>query len=151
MSKGHGRLERRGLQASSALNEYLAGPDAPSPFPHVGQVFRIRREIFTLDGTPVSKETAYGVTSLLPERADPARLMKLVRGHWEIENRLHWVRDVTMGEDGSQIRTRSSPHAMASLRNLAIGALRLAGEDNIARGRRWAGRDPARALQLLGL
>ena len=151
MSQGHGRLERRGLQTSSALNEYLAGPDAPSPFPHVGQVLRIRREIFTLDGTPVSKETAYGVTSLLPERADPARLMRLVRGHREIENRLHWVRDVTMGEDGSQIRTRSSPHAMASLRNLAIGALRLAGEDNIARGRRWAGRDPARALQPLGL
>ncbi len=51
--------------------------------------------------------------------------MRLVRGHWEIENRLHWVRDVTMGEDGSQIRTRGSPHAVASLGNLAIGALRL--------------------------
>ncbi len=56
-----------------------------------------------------------------------------------------------MGEDRSQVRTKRSPHAMASLRNLAIGALRLAGEENIAQGMRWAGRDPTRALQLLGL
>ncbi len=151
VSGGHGRLELRRLQDSSALNQYLAGPDALSPFPHVGQVLRISREVFALDGTPVSRETAYGVTSLTAERAGPARLMRLVRGHWKIENRLHWVRDVSTGEDGSQIRTRSSPHAMASLRNLAIGALRLAGEDDIARGRRWAGRDPARAPRLLGL
>ena len=111
----------------------------------------MRREVFTLDGAPVSKETADRVTSLVAERCDRTRLMKLVRGHWEIENRLHWVRDVTMGEDLSQLRTRSSPHAMVSLRNLAIGALRLAGDDNIARGRRWASRDPVRAVHLLGL
>ncbi len=69
--------------------------------------------------------------------------MRLVRGHWEIENRLRWVRDVTRGEDGSQIRTRSSPRAMASLRNLAIGALRVAGEDNIARAAAGRGEIPA--------
>ena len=117
----------------------------------MGQVFRISREVFALDGTPVLQETAYGVTSLTPERADPARLMRLVWGHWEIENRLHRVRDVTTGEDGSQIRIRSSPHAMARLRNPAIETLRLVGEDNIARGGCWAGRDPTRSLQLLGL
>ena len=61
------------------------------------------------------------------------------------------MRDVTVGGELSQIRTRSFPLAMARLRNLAIGALRLAGEDNIARGRRWASRDPVRALHLLGL
>jgi len=94
----------------------------------VAEVFRIQRDVFDLDRTPRSREIAFGVTSLLPERADQARLMTLVRGHWEIENRVHWVRDVTMGEDRSQVRTKRSPHAMASLQNLAIGALRLLGK-----------------------
>ncbi len=149
--KGHGRVERRALQASTALNRYLAGPDAPAPFRHRAQVFRIQRDVFDLDGRPRSHEIAVGVTSLPPERADPARLLALVRGHMRIENRVHWVRDVTLGEDRCQVRTERSPHAMASLRNLAIGALRLAGEANIAKGLRRAGRDPTRALQLLGL
>jgi hypothetical protein len=76
---------------------------------------------------------------------------RLLRGHWEIENRLHWVRDVTFGEDHSQIRTGHGPRAMVSLRNLAIGRLRLAGHANTARALRWIGRDPTRALALLGV
>jgi hypothetical protein len=96
-------------------------------------------------------EIAYAITSLGPEQASAARLGRLLRGHWEIENRLHWVRDVTFGEDHSQIRTGHGPRAMASLRNLAIGRLRLAGHANTARALRWIGRDPTRALALLGI
>jgi len=91
------------------------------------------------------------LTSLTPDKAGPARLAGYVRGHWGIENKLHWVRDVTFDEDRSQVRTGSGPQVMATLRNLAISALRLAGQTNIARGLRWAGRDQGRALALLGL
>lgn len=96
-------------------------------------------------------ECAYGVTSLTPDQADPARLLQLTRGHWEIENRLHWVRDVTYDEDRSQLRTGNAPRTLASLRNLAIGVLRLAGATNIAKGLRHVAHDPNRALTLLGL
>ena len=121
------------------------------PFPHVAQAFLITRKVCELDGTRRSLEFAYGVTSLGPDQADPQRLAQLVRGHWEIENRLHWVRDVTFGEDRSQVRTRGGPRALAALRNLAIGAHRFAGAVNIAKGLRHAARDPQRALTLLGL
>jgi len=84
-------------------------------------------------------------------RADPARLAVLVRGQWKIENRAHWVRDVTFDEDRSQIRAGHGPQVMATLRILAISLLRLAGHGNIARGVRWAGRDPTRAFVLLGV
>jgi hypothetical protein len=77
--------------------------------------------------------------------------MALMRACWESGNRVHWVRDITMGEDRSQVHMGKPPCAMVSRRNLAIGAPRLAGEENIARGPRWGGRDPTRALQLLGL
>ncbi len=104
-----------------------------------------------LDGAPRSCEVAYGVTSLSSHKADPAVLASLARGQWEIENRLHWVRDVTFDEDRSQVRKGSAPRAMASLRNLAIGTLRIAGRTNIAAGLRWVARDPARVLTFLGL
>ena len=113
-------------------------------------MFRILREVSDLAGTHRSTELAFGVTSHSPEQADPARLLHRVRGHWEIENRLHWVRDVTFGEDRSQVRIAAAPHSLATMRNLAIGALRLAGTANIAKGLRWVGRDPHRALSLLG-
>jgi predicted transposase YbfD/YdcC len=86
-----------------------------------------------------------------PRPGRPARLLALVRGQWEIENRLHWVRDVTFDEDRSQVRTGHAPRVMATLRNLAISVLRRAGATNIAAGLRWAGRNPTRALGLLGL
>src|SRR5215211_4221946 len=78
------------------------------------------------------EELGYAITSLPPERAGAARLLELWRGHWGIENRLHWVRDVTFDEDRSQIRTGSAPQVMAALRNTAIGVLRRAGHDNLA-------------------
>jgi hypothetical protein len=111
----------------------------------------IDRHVCDLDGRRRFVELAYGVTSLTAAQAGPARLLRLVRGQWEIENRLHWVRDVTFDEDRSQVRAGHGPRVMASLRNLVIGLLRLAGHRSIARGVRWAGHAPIRALGLLGV
>lgn len=99
----------------------------------------------------VSLERVYAITSLTVHQATAADLTERVRGHWAIENREHHVRDVTFGEDASRVRTGSAPRAMASLRNLAIGALRLAGRDNIAEGLRHHGRYITRPLAILGL
>jgi predicted transposase YbfD/YdcC len=81
----------------------------------------------------------------------PEEAAERVRGHWAIENREHHVRDVTFAEDASRVRTGGAPRALASLRNLAIGALRLTGRDNIAEGLRHHGRDMSRPLATLGL
>ncbi|MET7685157.1 ISAs1 family transposase, partial [Streptomyces sp. NPDC005423] len=94
-------------------------------------------------------KTVYAVTSLTAEQAGPAQLAALIRGHWQIEA-LHHVRDTTFAEDASQLRTGNAPRAMATCRNLAIGALRLAGSTNTAALRHNA-RDANRPLTLLGL
>lgn len=112
---------------------------------------RVYRERSTLDNELVSHETAYYLTSLPPDRADPETLDRLVRGHWGIENGVHYVRDVTFGEDRSQAWTGNGPRTLATCRNLAISALRRAGVTNIARGLRHVARDITRALTLLGL
>jgi predicted transposase YbfD/YdcC len=74
-----------------------------------------------------SRQTCYAVTSLTVIQASHAQLAAIIRGHWGIEDRLHWVRDTDFGEDSSQVRTASGPRIMASLRNLAITIVRLAG------------------------
>jgi len=144
VTKGHGRIETRAIWTSAELVGY-------SLFPYAAQVFRLERTITRLDGTPRHHEVTYGITSLGPARADAARLLALNRGHWAIENRLHWVRDVTFDEDRSQVRTGAGPHVMASLRNIAISMLRLAGCRNIAEGLRHCARDVARPLRLIGV
>jgi predicted transposase YbfD/YdcC len=93
----------------------------------------------------------YAITSLLFQQARPARLADLIRGHWSIENGLHWVRDVTFAEDASQVRTGAAPRTMASLRNLAIGILRARGRRDIAAALRYNARDATRLLPLLGI
>jgi predicted transposase YbfD/YdcC len=142
VDRGHGRIEHRSIQT--------ALPPATVRFPHVAQVLVLTRHTIDLAGRTLRTEVVYGITSLAAARADPARLAVLVRGHWEVENCLHWVRDVTFDEDRSQVRVGHGPQVMASLRNLAVGLLRLAGHRNIARGVRWAGRAPTRAFGLLG-
>ena len=91
------------------------------------------------------------ITSLSPAQAAPERLLELVRGHWSIENRSHWVRDVTFDEDRSQVRTGQGPRMMAILRNLAIAILRLLGFVSVPRGLRHFARRPRLALNALGL
>jgi hypothetical protein len=93
----------------------------------------------------------YAITSLGFAQARPARLADLLRGHWAIENGLHWIRDVTFAEDGSQVRTGTGPNVMASLRNLAIGVLCRAGPVNLAAALRHHSRDPRRPLATLGI
>jgi hypothetical protein len=121
------------------------------PFPHAGQALQIARRRRTLRTGQVSLERAYAITSLLVHQATPADLAERVRGHWATENREHHVRDATFREDASRVRTGGTPRPMASLLNLAIGALRLAGRDNIAEGLRHHGRDMTRPLTTLGL
>jgi predicted transposase YbfD/YdcC len=94
--------------------------------------------------------TVYAITNLTALQAHPARLADYVRGHWGIEA-LHHIRDTTFAEDASQIRTGNAPRAMASLRNLAIGILRLRGHCNIAAALRRNARDATRPLPLLGI
>lgn len=88
------------------------------------QVFRIDRHVTDLNGEKLHKETAFGITDLGPTQADTHRIGTLVRGHWGIETRRHYVRDRTYDEDRSQVRTGNGPRTMAILRNLAIGLLR---------------------------
>jgi predicted transposase YbfD/YdcC len=94
-----------------------------------------------------STQTVYAVTSLTAAQATPAQLAELIRGHWSIEDRLHWVRDVVY--DDSQIRTGNGPRIMACLRNLAITILRLTGTTNIAAALRHHARQPHRPLQAI--
>ena len=98
-----------------------------------------------------SVQTVYAITSLDARSADPALLACWICGHWSIEARLHWVRDVTLGEDYSQIRTDNGPQNVAALRTLAINALRLTGYANIAAGLRQHARTPLLPLATLGL
>jgi predicted transposase YbfD/YdcC len=110
------------------------GAVAPVPkglFPHATQVVRVTRDRANLanEGTIT---VAWYITSLPAERAGAQALGDLARGHGRIENRLHWVRDVTYREDASTIRTGNAPRVMATLRNTAIGLRRINGATNIA-------------------
>ncbi len=139
----HGdRQEVRKLRASAALNEYL-------DWPQVQQVCGVERRV-TRKGI-TREETAYAITSLSPKKADAQRSLQVWRGHWRIENRLHYVRDVTMKEDASQVRTRAAPQVMAALRNVVVSLLRQAGATNIAATLRQCSYKPGEALDLLGL
>jgi len=138
----HGdRVEVRRLQTSTALREYLDWPGVQQGC----EIERITRQ----KGT-VTTEVRYAITSL-DEMTGPDTLLCRVRGHWSIENRLHWVRDVTLGEDASQVRTGAAPQVMAAPRNIVIGLLQQAGSANIAASLRHNGWSPGAALQLLGL
>ena len=114
-------------------------------------MFRVERLVVRRRTGAVSRETVYGVTSLGRERATAARLLALVRRHWHIENRSHWVRDVTLDEDRSQVRVGSIPHVLAALRNTVIGLLRLSGATNLAAALRRLAAHPAEALALMGI
>lgn len=99
------------------------------------------------NGQKWSTETVYAVTDLTAEQGRPDQLATWLRGHWCIENRLHWVRDVTFGEDLSRVRTGNAPQVMATLRNLAISLLRLTGATNIAKALRHHATDQLKRHQ----
>ena len=84
----------------------------------------MRRHSTNVRSGKIRNELVHGITSLTPERADPARLLALTRGHWEIENKGHWIRDTTFGEDLSTVRKGNAPQVLATLRNIAVILLR---------------------------
>jgi predicted transposase YbfD/YdcC len=141
---GHGRIEQRNITTSEALVGY-------SDWPGLAQVFELGRHVMDQKTGQERVEVVYGVTSLSPQRATPARLLELVRGQWQIENKSHWVRDVTFDEDRSQVRCGNIPQVMAALRNTAIGLLRWAGHTNIAAACRQLAAQPVQALALIGI
>jgi DDE family transposase len=136
LEKGHGRRERRTLTATTALNGYL-------DWPGVAQVGRVE-SVVERDGR-VTTEARHFITSVPRQLAGAEELLRWSRGHWTIENRSHYVRDVSLGEDASRIRKGSGPEVMAALRNLAIGFLRSTGAQNIAEAMR---RNAARVGEL---
>lgn len=137
----HGdRTEGRQLWASTALSGSLR-------WPGVAQVCKLER-IVQHKGRR-TQEVRSAIPSLAGATA--ARLLRLLRGHWRIENRLHYVRDVTMGEDASRIRTRAAPQVMAAFRTVVLGLLRQHGWEHIAAALRHYAWQPAAALRLLGV
>lgn len=140
--RGHGRAETRTVKAVTV--------PAGLGFPHAAQALQVTRRTRPLRRKGTWRtETVYAITTLRAEDATTADLAAWIRGHWTIENRLHWVRDVTFGEDLHQARTGSGPQAMAILRNLAITLLRLSGHTNIARALRHHARHPTETIMLL--
>ena len=146
----HGdRLETRTLRATIALNAYLA----TLGWEGVGQVVEVTRGVrwpATPERAPL-REVRYFLTSL-PVTTPAGRLLNLVRGHWRIENQLHYVRDVTLGEDACRVRSGHAPQVLAALRNCVVGLLRQAGATNLAAQLRHYAWQPAQVvLRLLGL
>ncbi len=138
----HGdRVEVRRLRASPALAGYLDWPGAR-------QVCAVERT--TARRGTTTREVRFAVTSLGPEVA-PAALLARLRGHWAIENRLHWVRGAAFGEDACRIRSGAAPRVLAALRNAVLGLLRLAGVANVAAALRHNARQPGAALGYPGL
>jgi hypothetical protein len=137
-------MEVRSIWTSTELCGYL-------DFPYAAQVFTLRREITEMVSQKYRSETVYGLSSLPAQSATSARLLTLSRGQWTIENRLHWVRDVTFDEDRSRVRKGAGAQVMASIRNLAISLLRLAGARYIAPALRRCARSDSQALRLVGL
>jgi len=140
--KGHGRLEQRTLRTTSilTLHQKWAG---------LKQGFELKRQR-TIKGQ-TTEEVVYGITSLDLQEANAKRLLELTRGHWGIENKLHYVRDVTFGEDGCRVRKGSAPQVLAAVRNAVIHLLAQVDASSIAAAIRRLNNHPEEALALLDL
>jgi hypothetical protein len=139
--------------ADPTLNAFVGRTGARGqPWPHLQQVCRLERHRTLLRHGQVVRravEVTYAITSVPPARANAARLLRWLRGHWAIENRLHWVRDVTWDEDRSPVRTGAAPQAFAACRNLALALLRRRGYTNIAAALRTHAGRPQTAVHLV--
>ena len=113
----------------------------------VAQVFRLRRQV--KEGDKQRQETVYGLTNLPPRKATARRLLDLQQAHWHIENRLHYRRDVTLGEDASQVRQAGAPQALAALNGGVLALMDWLGVSNVASQMRHFCAHPEEALQLL--
>ena len=137
-----GRVEHRVIRVSTELNSYLA-----PTWPLVAQVAQLTRTVTRKGETSI--EVVYLITDLLPKQASPLRLLSLVRGHWGIENRSHYVRDVCFQEDHSRLRTGNAPQLLAAFRNLAISLIHRCGSSQISATRRSFSYHPEQSLALL--
>jgi len=142
--KGHGRLETRSLICGAAHIEDV-------DWPGVAQVMRRECERIELKSGKLTREVSYGLTSLAPTRADAAVLEALWRGHWTIENRLHYVRDVSFGEDGGHAAAGNTARVLASVRNALLYLFRRAGWHLVPSALAHYGASVRRALSLVGL
>lgn len=138
---GHGRCEKRTIKICTVT--------AGIGFPRAAQAFQITRKTKPAGAWTWNTDIVHGITSIPAGRVRNETIGQAARGHWTVENSVHWVRDVTFDEDRSQIRTANGPRVMASLRNLAISALRLAGYQNIATGIRHHATRSDRPITLL--
>ncbi len=154
VDRQRGRIEQRHLRVSGEVVPYLRQRGRWAALAQVGELTRTvrtrtvrTRTVRTRTDTTV--EVVYLLTTLPPERASPADVLALVRGHWQIENGLHHVRDVTFGEDRSRLRTGHAPQILAALRNLALTLIHRTGSRQIAASRRTFAAHPERAFALL--
>jgi predicted transposase YbfD/YdcC len=129
IEKGHGRLERRTLTASSELKGYV-------DWPYAEQVFKVERHFTRLADGKVTEQVVYGITSLTKEEAGAERLLEIVRAHWQIENGLHYRRDETLREDWCHLRMGHAARMMAEINNLVLGVLLRRGVKNVPQARR---------------
>jgi predicted transposase YbfD/YdcC len=142
VEKGHGRIEKRTVRTTSILT-------LQQKWPGMSQGLEITRERTVNGKTTV--EVEYAMTSLKPEEADAKRLSGLLRGHWGIENGLHYVRDVTLGEDACRVRKDSAPQVLAAVRNAVIHLLAEIDASSYAAAIRRLNNRPEEALAILDL
>ncbi len=140
--KGHGRLELREIWSSTQMNDWFE-----TEWAGVAQVFRLRRNV--KDSDKEREETVYGLTNLPRKKANASRLLAFQQAHWRIENRLHWRRDATLGEDACQIRRTGAPQALAALNGGVLALMDWLHVPNVASQMRHFCAHPLEALQLL--
>ncbi len=142
--KGHGRLEHRQITCSPDLNDWF-GKD----WQGIEQVFRLERTARILKTNQTRHEVVYGLSSLSMRQASPERMLSLIRDHWAIENKLHYRRDGSLGEDACQTRTGPVPHLLAQLNSTALSLMDRLGVRNVARQMRYFDAHPEQALALM--
>jgi predicted transposase YbfD/YdcC len=141
-NKAHGRIEVRVLTTSSQLNDFL-------DWPFLQQVFKLERHVTIQKTGKTRHEIVYGITSLSADQASPDQLLQMLRSYWQIENGLHYPRDVSLREDQTRFKNHSSAHVMAIINNLVLGLI--AGSDFpfVPTARRFFAAYPDKALELL--
>lgn len=142
VDKGHGRTEKRTLRATAILT-------AGQQWAGLEQGFEVTRER-TVKGVK-AVEVVHGITSLSPQQADAATLLGLLRDHWLIENELHYVRDVTLGEDACRVRSGNAPQVLAAIRNAVVHLLAQVEADSCPEAIERLQVHPDHAKKLIGI
>lgn len=114
LDQGHGRHDAREVFLFQVTPEETG-------FPHAAQGALVIRTTHHLKKVKVTEDIQFVVTSRPPQQLTPPKFLQILRGHWSIENQLHYPRDVTLGEDQSTARTGHSQQNLAALRNVVIG------------------------------